>query len=225
MYELVEVRRNEVFTNSKVIAEGTNNKHDSIQKLISKYEEDISYFGALRFEIRVLKHNGYKGSTREKVYLLNEEQATFVMTLMRNDGKGGVVVEFKKKLVEEFYKMRRHLVNKQSKAWIETREDNKTNRLKETDVIKQLVEYAKEQGSTNSDKLYITYTKLAKTVINGKRDNMTISEINTLSLIESVILQTIRIDMSLEMNYKEIYQDCKNRINQFKEITYIDKAN
>lgn len=224
MYELVEVIKNEVFTNSKVIAEGTNNKHHAIQQLIKKYEKSISRFGALAFEMRVLKHNGYKGSTKEKIYLLNEEQATFVMTLMRNDGEGGVVVEFKAKLVEEFYKMRRFLIEKQSKGWIETRENNKSNRLKETDVIKQLVEYAKEQGSTHADKLYVTYTKLAKTVVNGKRDDMTMTEINTLSLVESIILQTIRIDMSMGMGYKEIYQDCKNRINQFKEITYLDQA-
>lgn len=137
MYELVEVRRNEVFTNSKVIAEGTNNKHESIQRLIAKYEKSISRFGKVGFKIVPLK-----SGQNAKIYFLNEEQATFVMTLMRNDGEGGVVVEFKAKLVEEFYKMRRFILEKQSKVWVETRENNKVNRLKETDVIKQLVEYA-----------------------------------------------------------------------------------
>lgn len=44
----------------------------------------------------------------------------------------------------------------------ETRQENKKNRLKETDAIKPLVDYAKEQESAHSDKLYFTYTKLAK---------------------------------------------------------------
>ena len=35
MYELVELKNNEVFTNSKVIAEGTGNLHSSIQKIIN----------------------------------------------------------------------------------------------------------------------------------------------------------------------------------------------
>ena len=220
-YDLVTVKRNEIFTDSKVIAQGTNNRHDSIQRLIRKYEKNIAKFGELMFTD--LKSENSKGGRPEVIYLLNEEQATFLMTLMRNDGEDGVVVAFKMRLVEEFYKMRRHLEEKQTKAWIETRENNKKNRLKETDVIKLLVEYAKEQGSKNSDKLYITYTKLANTIINCKRDEADISQLNNLTLVESIILQTIRIDMSLNMHYKEIYKDCKGRIEMFKEITYLNE--
>lgn len=218
MYELVEVRENDVFTNSKVIAEGTNNRHEAVQKIISKYQADIEDFGALRFEMRVLKHENYKGSTREKIYLLNEEQATFVITLLRNSK---IVVAFKKELVKQFYAMRKFLIEKQSKLWNDTRIANKENRLKETDVIKLLVEYAKEQGSTHSNKLYLIYTKLAKTAIGSSRDDLTASEINNLTLVESIILQTIKIDMSMGMNYKDIYQDCKERIKQFLDITYL----
>ncbi len=218
MYELVEVRENDVFTNSKVIAEGTENKHEAVQKIISKYSIDIEDFGALRFEMRVLKHENYRGSTREKVYLLNEEQATFVITLLRNSK---VVVKFKKELVRQFYAMRKFLIEKQSQLWNDTRLANKQNRLKETDVIKLLVEYAKNQGSTHSDKLYMTYTKLAKSVIGGKRDNVSVSELNNLTLVESIILQTIQIDMSMGMHYKDIYKDCKDRIERFAEIAYL----
>ncbi len=84
-----------------------------------------------------------------------------------------------------------------------------------------LVEYAKEQGSAHSDKLYVTYTKLANTIIGGKRDDMTASELNTLTLVESIIKQTIEIDMSMGMYYKDIYKDCKDRIEQFGEIIYL----
>ncbi|MDE6907664.1 MAG: hypothetical protein K2P21_05805 [Lachnospiraceae bacterium] len=134
---------------------------------------------------------------KEKVYLLNEGQAMFLMTLLRNDGVNGVVVKFKARLA------------------------SKENRLKETDVIKLLVEYAKEQDSTHSDKLYLTYTKLANSIVSGKRDDMTASELNTLTLVERIIKQTIEIDMSMGMHYKDIYKDCKQRIKQFTEITYL----
>lgn len=218
MYELVELRNDEVFTNSKVIAEGTGNKHSAVQAIISKYSNDIEEFGALRFEIRVLKHEHYRGATHEKIYFLNEEQATFIITLLRNSK---VVVKFKKELVRQFYSMRKFLLEKQSKQWNTTRIDNKTNRLKETDVIKLLVSYAREQGSKNSDKLYLVYTKLAKSIIGGKRDELSVFDLNNLTLIESIILQTIRIDMSMGMHYKEIYKDCKQRIERFAEITYL----
>ena len=214
MYELVELKGNDVFTNSKVIADGTNNQHESVVAIIRKYEKDILDFGNIDFSD--LK-SGKRGQP-ERVYYLNEEQATFVITLLRNSK---IVVKFKKELVRQFYAMRRFILEKQSKLWGETRIANKENRLKETDVIKLLVYYAKEQGSTHSDKLYVTYTKLAKSVIGGNRDNITVSDLNNLTLVESIILQTIRIDMSMGMHYKDIYRDCKNRIEQFADITYL----
>lgn len=214
MYELVELKGNDVFTNSKVIADGTNNQHESVVAIIRKYEKDILDFGNIDFSD--LK-SGKRGQP-ERVYYLNEEQATFVITLLRNSK---IVVKFKKELVRQFYAMRRFILEKQSKLWGETRISNKENRLKETDVIKLLVDYAKEQGSTHSDKLYVTYTKLAKSVIGGNRDNITVSDLNNLTLVESIILQTIRIDMSMGMHYKDIYRDCKNRIEQFADITYL----
>lgn len=214
MYELVELKGNDVFTNSKVIADGTNNQHESVVAIIRKYEKDILDFGNIDFSD--LK-SGKRGQP-ERVYYLNEEQATFVITLLRNSK---IVVKFKKELVRQFYAMRRFILEKQSKLWGETRIANKENRLKETDVIKLLVDYAKEQGSTHSDKLYVTYTKLAKSVIGGNRDNITVSDLNNLTLVESIILQTIRIDMSMGMHYKDIYRYCKNRIEQFADITYL----
>lgn len=214
MYELVEVRKNDVFTNSKVIAEGTNNQHESIVAVIRKYENDILDFGKIDFSD--LK-SGKRGQP-ERVYYLNEEQATFVITLLRNSK---VVVKFKKELVRQFYAMRRFLIEKQSKLWNDTRIASKENRLKETDVIKLLAEYAKEQGSAHSDKLYLTYTKLANSVVGGRRDDMTASELNTITLVESIIKQTIEIDMSMGMHYKDIYKDCKERIGKFAEISYL----
>lgn len=213
MYELVEVRQDEVFTNSKIIAAGTNNQHHAVREIIKKYRSDIEEFGTL-----LILNEESTGGRPAEVFFLNEEQATFVITLLRNSK---VVVKFKKELVRQFYAMRRFIIEKQSKLWSDTRIVNKENRLKETDVIKLLADYAKKQGSKHSDKLYITYTKLAKSVINGKRDEMSASELNNLTLVESIILQTIKIDMSMGMHYKDIYQDCKHRINQFMEITYL----
>lgn len=213
MYELVELKGNDVFTNSKVIAEGTGNQHHAVRELIKKYHSEIEEFGAL-----FISNEESSGGRPMEVFYLNEEQATFVITLLRNSK---VVVKFKKELVKQFYSMRRFLLEKQSRLWNDTRIANKENRLKETDVIKLLVEYAKEQGSKHSDKLYMVYTNLAKSIIGGKRDNITASDLNNLTLVESIILQTIRIDMSMGMHYKDIYKDCRSRIERFADIAYL----
>lgn len=220
MYELIELRKNDIFTNSKIIAEGTNNKHHAVQQIIQKYEkvfEETKELGAVAFEMRAIKQS--RGANQEKIYLLNEGQAMFLMTLLRNDRIDGVVVKFKARLASEFIRMRNFIREKQSKLWNDTRIASKENRLKETDVIKLLAEYAKEQGSEHSNKLYIVYTKLANSIVSGKHDDMTTSELNTLTLVESIIKQTIEIDMSMGMHYKDIYKDCKSRIELFGEIT------
>ena len=69
-----------------MIAEGTGNQHHAIQQIIQKYEDDISDFGQVAFEMRAVKYA--RGTNQEKVYLLNEEQATFYHWEDRCHGKG-----------------------------------------------------------------------------------------------------------------------------------------
>lgn len=214
--QLVVLQDNEVFTDSMVIANGTKNQHHSVTRIIRNYKEDFLEFGEMRF--MDLKTKNPRGGRPEKIYQLNEQQATLLITYLDNTD---IVRKFKKELVGQFYAMRKFLIEKQSQLWNDTRIANKENRLKETDVIKLLVDYAKGQGSTHSDKLYLTYTKLAKSIVIGKRDNVSVSELNNLTLIESIILQTIQIDMSMDMHYKDIYKDCKDRIERFAEIAYL----
>lgn len=215
MNELIKVRQNEIFTTSKIIAEGTNNQHHAIREIIKKYSNEISEFGTL-----LISNEESSGGRPMEVFLLNEEQATFVITLLRNSS---TVVKFKKELVRQFYQMRKFILEKQSEGWKASRQFNMTTRMRETEVIKLLANYAKEQGSTHSDKLYMTYTKLAKTVVDGDRNTIDIANLNTLTLVENIILQTIRIDMSMDMNYKDIYKDCKDRVERFKDIAYLNK--
>lgn len=77
-YDLITVKRNEVFTDSKVIANGTHNKHESIQRIINKYKDDFEEFGKLRFSD--LKSENLKGGATIKCsncntkYKLNKEE-------------------------------------------------------------------------------------------------------------------------------------------------------
>ena len=158
----------------------------------------------------------------EKIYFLNEEQATFIITLMRNNK---TVVAFKKELVRQFYLMRQFIFERQSKNWIQTREQGKLTRKAETDVLKSLVEYAKLQGSEHSDKMYITYTKLANKIcgVSG-RDNATAQQLSNLTVAENIILHCIQAGIDENKHYKDIYKDCKKRLEMFKDIAYLEVA-
>lgn len=217
MNELVVLKGNNVFTDSKVIADGTGNQHKNVKELIVKYQNEMREFGTL--SVLNVESNGGRP---EQYYQLNEEQATFLITLLRNSA---TVVAFKKELVRQFYEMRRFILEKQTSAWIETRQQGKLTRKSETDVIKQLIEYAKSQGSEHSDRLYMTYSKLANKMAGiKKRDEATVMQLNNLSLMENIILNCIQSGIMLEKHYKDIYQDCKRRLETFKDIAYLEVA-
>ena len=222
MNELILLKNNDVFTTSLVIAEGTNVKHKNIKELVSKYENDLKDFGKVRVLNATLDTNG--GVQKISYYLLNEQQATFLMTLLRNTKS---VVEFKKELVKQFYQMRQILLEKQTALWQNTRIEAKVNRLKETDEIKALVAYAKENGSRNADKYYITFSNLANKAVgldSNQRSIATTSQLNNLILIENIISHVIQEGLQQQNYYKEIYKSCKERIKQFKYIAYLEKT-
>ena len=221
MNELILLKNNDVFTTSLVIAEGTNVKHKNIKELVSKYENDLKDFGKVRVLNATLDTNG--GVQKISYYLLNEQQATFLMTLLRNTK---IVVEFKKELVKQFYQMRQILLEKQTVLWQNTRIEAKANRLKETDEIKALVTYAKENGSRNAEKYYITFSNLANKAVginSNQRDTTTTNQLNNLILIENIINHVIQEGLQQQAYYKEIYKSCKERIEQFKYIAYLEK--
>ncbi len=107
--------------------------------------------------------------------------------------------------------------------WKETRLEAKNNRLLETDSIKEFVAYAKKQGSQHADKYYCSFTRLANEAagITFGREKATIQQLNNLTLIEHIISITIQHSMKHEKSYKEIYQDCKTRIELFKDVAYL----
>lgn len=218
MNNLVNLHGNQVFTTSKVIADGTGIKHHSITSIIQKYESDFNDFGKVRFQMEPLP-----SGQKEKIYTLTEEQATLLMTYLRNSD---IVRRFKKELVRQFYAMRQFIFERQSKGWIQTREQGKLTRKAETDVLSNLVSYAKEQGYNHPDNLlYINYTKLANKICGiSDRDNATIEQLSNLTVAENIILHCIQAGILEEKHYKEIYQDCKKRLEMFKDIAYIEAA-
>lgn len=49
--EIVSIKNNQAFTDSKIIAFGTNNRHHSITAVIQKYLDDFEDFGKVRFKM------------------------------------------------------------------------------------------------------------------------------------------------------------------------------
>ena len=109
MNKLVFIKKDDVFTNSKIIAENAKVQHHAIQQLINKNKCDFEEFGSLKFTHLKCENSG-RGRP-EKLYLLNEQQATLLLTYLKNTEP---VREFKKNLVRQFYKMKEELKKRQT---------------------------------------------------------------------------------------------------------------
>ena len=145
-----------------------------------------------------------------KVYHLNEQQATLLLTFLRNTP---VVIEFKKELVRQFFAMRKELlIIKTVKA------ERKPIRLGMTDAIKALPD------SPHKKFKYNQYTDLAYRTALGKSarqlreergadraavasDYMSADEIAAVSSMENHI--AVLLDVGME--YQQV-KDCLARM-------------
>ena len=94
--------KKEPYTTSEIIAECAELKHDTVQSLIRNHKDDLEVFGVFGFEIRK-PSKGSLGGRPRKIYHLNEQQATLLITYLDNTKP---VREFKVALVKAFFEMR-----------------------------------------------------------------------------------------------------------------------
>lgn len=173
--------------------------------------------------VQCFKQVFYKDESgkKNKKYLMNRDGFTFLV--MGFTGKKAN--EWKWQYIKAFNQMENFIREKSTQTWIETRKAGKLTRKAETDTIQKLVEYAKMQGSSHAEMLYMTYSKLAKkmTGINN-RDEATVMQLNNLSLMENIILHEIDLGIMQGKHYKEIYKDCKKRLETVRDLAYLETA-
>lgn len=216
MDELVFMQRDEILTDSLSVAEHFHKRHTDVLRKVEKIISNDSTQNCVQcfFESHYKDDSG-KANLK---YLMNRDGFTFLV--MGFTGKKADA--WKWDYIKAFNQMEKLLAEKSTQAWIETRKQGKLTRKSETDVIKELVEYAKGQGSTHSDMLYVTYTKLANSSVGITNRNVaTITQLNNLSIFENLILQMIRSGIDAGLGYKDIYKECKARCAAAKEIAMI----
>lgn len=230
MEEIITIRKDQAVTSSLQVAKDFGKRHDNVIRAIERLQSDLLKIKEVEDSAQ-LKNEGsskqvkfmkstYKDSTGRSLPMYYMTRDGFSLLVMGFTGKKAL--EWKCKYIEAFNTMEKILTEKQTAVWIETRQKGKLTRKSETDVIKELVEYAKAQGSAHSDMLYMSYTKLANRIIGVKdRDSATVLQLNNLSLAEHIILNTVRNGMAAGKNYKEIYQDSKKQLEAFSDICFL----
>ncbi|MGB3750449.1 MAG: Rha family transcriptional regulator, partial [Arcobacteraceae bacterium] len=101
MNNLIQIVNSEARVSHRIIADGTNNKQDNINQLINKHLSDFQEFGEVEVQLSKVQTPG--GVQKQKTFMLNEQQATLLMTYLRNSE---IVRRFKIRLVKEFYALK-----------------------------------------------------------------------------------------------------------------------
>ena len=215
MNEFITIRKDQAVTSSLKVAEMFRKEHKhvlrDIKNLDCSEEFAKSNFGLSKYKDSTGKFN--------PMYYMTKDGFTFLVMGYRGKKAAG----FKEDYIKAFNLMENTLKEKQTAAWIETRQQGKLTRKAETDTIKQLVEYAKEQGSTHADMLYMTYSRLANKYAGiGKRDNATVMQLNNLSLMEHIILNVIQNGITAGLHYKDIYKASKERLESMRDIAFLE---
>lgn len=101
----LENAKKQPYTTHRIIAECGEVSDITVRKLIDVHKAELERFGILSFEMTKITDG--RGRP-EKIYHLNEQQATLLITFMRNTE---AVTRFKTELVKQFFEMRDEVAN------------------------------------------------------------------------------------------------------------------
>lgn len=128
----------------------------------------------------------------------------------------------RRSIISYIEKLENIIKEKTSTEWLQTRKNGKITRRKETDVIQtKLIPLAIEQGSKNYSLFYSSYTKLINKSVEleaGMRSECTREALLYVEFLESLVENVIIEESGKGTYYKDIYQICKSKIKEIKNI-------
>lgn len=224
--KLIVLKNEKLYVSTSIISKKCDVEHRSILRLINTHKKDIEDFGILISD----KEKIPKGRPLN-VFLLNEEQFTFLITLMQNSK---VTVSAKKLITKEFFRMRKQLlqikVNKQNEEWLKERNNGKKARKEFTDILNDLLEFTKENNpeSTYSKKPNLLFSNFTRMIYknlfdftvkpNKVRDSMNERQLYFLGVAELAAQKSIQDGLNKNKDAKEIYKLTNEKINKYAEI-------
>ncbi|MFS9305395.1 Rha family transcriptional regulator [Streptococcus peroris] len=185
--------KKEPYTTSAIIAECAGIKHHAIQEHIRKQIGRLEQFGKVSFKMRPLQ-----SGQQAKDYILNEQQATLLITFLKNTEQ---VANFKTNLVKAFFEMREELSKFRMQRALE-----KPKRKTLHDSIETWEAKPKHAHSTMNNLLLKAVTDRNAKQLREERggyngiDSLTSEELEQYQAFEDMVIAMIGLNMS----YQEI---------------------
>ena len=214
MNELVYLKNDAAVCDSLQVAEKFEMRHDNVLRTIDNLQKSLLNFEESSNMFIVSKRKADNGKYH-RMYLMNRDG--FSLLVMGFTGKNAL--EWKLQYIRAFNQMKKLIQEKSTAAYQLSDQAEKATRKTETDIIKEFVEYARAQGSTHADHYYSNYTRLAYKAV-GITDKTTAAgmQLEDLSLVEHLIAHTLRAGMAAGYNYRDIYQSCKDRLEDMQYL-------
>ena len=185
--------KKEPYTLSSIVAECTNLQHHTITKTIRKHQARFEQFGKVGFKIQAME-----SGQNTKDYILNEQQATLLVTFLKNTEQ---VANFKTNLVKAFFEMREELSKFRMQRALE-----KPKRKTLHDSIETWTNAPKHAHSTMNNLLLKAVTDMNAKQLMAERggyngiDSLTSDELEQYQAFEDMVIAMIGLNMS----YQEI---------------------
>ncbi|EXJ14591.1 Rha family transcriptional regulator [Imhoffiella purpurea] len=158
---IVEIRNRQATTTSLAITEGCAIQHKQVLAMIRKYRSEFEELGRLAFETRPFETSG--GTQRREIAILNEDQATFAITLFRNTP---IVRRFKLTLVKAF----RQALDEIARLYANPprQEILRAKRDAHQSMMDALVEIRSAAGKRTDSRQHMAENKLCNWVVTGR---------------------------------------------------------
>lgn len=216
---LVERKDDVPRVDSRALAERLGGEHQSTLVIIDRFLADFEEFGVCAPHVDK-PQAGSEGGRPARYYLLNEDQATLLLTYSKNTPKARVL---KKELIRLYKGYKNAYLRRASLDWQTARNEGKIVRRQETDSIKAFVAYAESQGSKSAFRYYCTLTKMEYKALGflelglgeSLRDKLSIVLLGHLQTADSIVTWALQDGMDRKMPYKDIYQYAKNRVETY----------
>ena len=127
--------------------------------------------------------------------------------------------------INAFDNMEKLLLEMQGPGWKAARVSGITTRHSFTDQVKVFVDYAAAHGSQHAGFYYKSLTEMANKVAGVKKRTLaTAQQLCTVSMAENIIARILCRDMAGRVPYKTIYGNCKDQLERFREIAFLQAA-
>lgn len=191
--------KKEPYTTSEIIAESAGISHHAIQEHIRKQRDRLERYGKLAFQMRPLP-----SGQQAKDYILNEQQATLLITFLKNTEQ---VAQFKEDLVKAFFELRNEVA--------EFRYQRAIEKPKRKELVKAISEWEnapKHAHSTVTNLLLKAVTGFnAKQLRALRGEEIALNSLYSGELKEYQALEDMVIAM-IQLGFD--YQDIKTMVNK-----------